>query len=86
MNVAEMIEWLKTQPQDARVEVLSHSRGSGYYDQGGWCTTEVFHSTIEFMGEHTFESRIKGPYAGGLHFELRTYDGVTTLQLGGMDK
>lgn len=35
MKVAEFIEWLKTQPQDAEVLVISHTSGSGYYDQGG---------------------------------------------------
>lgn len=42
-TVAEMIEWLKTQPQDAKVMMLKHSmRGTGYYDQGGNCSHEDF--------------------------------------------
>lgn len=41
-TVAEMIEWLKTMPQDAKVEVLRHTSGSGYYDQGGWCSPQEF--------------------------------------------
>lgn len=44
-TVAQMIEWLKTQPQDAVIEILSHSKGSGYYDQGGWCTAKQFDPT-----------------------------------------
>lgn len=35
MNVAELIEWLKTQDQGATVEVIYHTSGRGYYDQGG---------------------------------------------------
>lgn len=35
MIVREMIEWLKAQPQDATVEVIIHSSGRTYYDQGG---------------------------------------------------
>ena len=42
MIVAEFIEWLKTQDQGAIVEVLVHSSGTGYYDQGGNVTTEEF--------------------------------------------
>lgn len=42
VTVAEMIEWLKTMPQDAKVECLRHMSGSGYYEQGGWCTTVAF--------------------------------------------
>lgn len=44
-TVAEMIEWLKTQPQEATIEMLSHSKGSDYYDQGGWCTQKPFDPT-----------------------------------------
>ena len=36
MKVREMIEWLKTvEDQDADVLIVSHTRGTGYYDQGG---------------------------------------------------
>lgn len=42
-TVAEMREWLATQPQDAKVMMLKHStRGTGYYDQGGNCSHEYF--------------------------------------------
>lgn len=44
-TVKQMIEFLQTQPQDAVIEILSHSKGSGYYDQGGWCTTKPFDPT-----------------------------------------
>lgn len=42
MKVFELIEWLKTQPQDAEVEVLQHLPGSEYYMQGGECNNSSF--------------------------------------------
>lgn len=42
MNIKQFIEFLQTLPQDATVQVLSHSRGYGYYMQGGECTVEDF--------------------------------------------
>jgi len=35
LTVAELIQWLQTQHQYAIVNVVAHSTGSGYYDQGG---------------------------------------------------
>ncbi|MFN7756719.1 MAG: hypothetical protein ACK5RP_04570 [Betaproteobacteria bacterium] len=36
MKVRELIEWLAAfEDQDAEVEVVKHSSGTGYYDQGG---------------------------------------------------
>lgn len=35
MTVAEMIEWLKTQDQEAIVRVVKHSNRDSYYMQGG---------------------------------------------------
>lgn len=36
MKVREMIEWLKTvEDQDADGLIVSHTSGTGYYDQGG---------------------------------------------------
>ncbi len=36
MTVAEFIAWLQTHPDpEATVEVVEHSTGKGYYDQGG---------------------------------------------------
>lgn len=82
MNVAETIEWLKTLPQGAKVQVLSHSDEHGYYMQGGSCTVEDFHNTVEYAG-----SPLGKPYIYGLHFELSTAaDGSQTLQLGVMNK
>ncbi len=40
MNVREMIEWLKTQPQDAVVEVVCTEAGRGRIEMSS--TTETF--------------------------------------------
>ena len=42
MNVAEMIEWLKTQDQGAIVQVIYHTSGTSYYDQGGNVSVDDF--------------------------------------------
>ena len=44
MTVSQMIEWLKSKPQDAVVSCVYHTSGSNYYEQGG--TVEV----VEFTG------------------------------------
>lgn len=82
MIVSEFIEWLKTMPQDAKIQVLSHQSGSGYCDQGGNCSVEDFHNTIEWAGENPSKEK----YIYGLHFELNTYKGEYELQLGVKDK
>lgn len=42
MTVVELIEWLKTQDQGAIVEVVVHTVGNNYYQQGGSATTAPF--------------------------------------------
>lgn len=42
MTVAEFIEWLKSQDQQAEVRCLVNYPGTGYYDQGGECGIEPF--------------------------------------------
>lgn len=43
MTVQEMIQWLSSfEDQDAEVEVVKHSRGTGYYDQGGTARVVAF--------------------------------------------
>lgn len=75
MNIKQFIEFLQTLPQDAIVHVLSHSRGNGYYDQGGWCTVENFHTGSD---EWAY---------GYEHYEITTdSSGQMYLQLGVMDK
>lgn len=47
MKVREMIEWLKTvEDQDADVLIVSHTSGTGYYDQGGNATEEEFNPVL----------------------------------------
>lgn len=45
MVVSEFIEWLKTMPQDAEVNVLCHDSYGDYCTQGGTCREIPF--TIE---------------------------------------
>ncbi len=43
MKVHEFIKLLQEfEDQDADIEVVEHSDGSGYYDQGGNCTEAPF--------------------------------------------
>lgn len=35
MNVAQMIDWLKTMPYNAEVQVVRHCSSGSYYEQGG---------------------------------------------------
>lgn len=43
MKVRELIEWLSAfEDQDADVEVVSHTSGTGYYDQGGNVSVVAF--------------------------------------------
>lgn len=80
MIVSEFIEWLKTLPQDAKVSVLSHSDGHGYYMQGGSCTTEEFHAGVEWRQSEDW-------YMYGNHFELNSKAGRDyELQIGVMNK
>lgn len=80
MTVAEFIKWLQTMPQDAKVSVLSHSDGHGYYMQGGSCTTEEFYDVVEWRHGEDW-------YIYGNHFELNSRAGRDyTLQLGVMNK
>lgn len=56
MLVPEFIEWLKTQDQTATVNVLRHTDGSGYYDQGGWTSEVDFDPTSGKVHTHiTYE-------------------------------
>jgi hypothetical protein len=43
MKVKELVEWLAAfEDQDAEVEVVRHTHGSGYYDQGGNASSVPF--------------------------------------------
>ena len=59
MKVRELIQWLaKVQDQDAEVEVVMHSRGTGYYDQGGTASAVAFdpekHATYTDLRGNTY--------------------------------
>ena len=77
ITVAEMKEWLDTLPQDAIVEILSHSQGTGYYDQGGWCTTKNFDPKEKPSWCHE-------DYPCFSHWELYQINGVKMLTIGEM--
>ena len=40
VTVEQLIEFLKTQDQKAIVQIIEHSSGTGYYDQGGSASEE----------------------------------------------
>ena len=43
MKVKELVEWLAAfEDQDADVEVVQHTGGTGYYDQGGNASLVAF--------------------------------------------
>jgi hypothetical protein len=43
MKVRELVEWLAAfEDQDADVEVVQHTIGTGYYDQGGNASMVAF--------------------------------------------
>jgi len=57
MKVRELIQWLATvEDQDADVEVVQHSRGTGYYEQGGTASVVAFdpekHTTYTYLREN----------------------------------
>jgi hypothetical protein len=86
MIVSELIEWLQTMPQNAKVQVLSHSSGGGYYDQGGNCCVEDFHNHVEYQQWKDVGDTSEVDYIYGLHFELSKFKGEYELQLGVKDK
>lgn len=52
MTVREMIEWLKTQDQDAEVEVLMKESGCGW-DSGDYVTTVTFDASNRDLWDYT---------------------------------
>lgn len=55
MIVSEFIEWLKSQDQGATVEVVNHTSGNTYYDQGGNATPVAFNPE-----EHAHYTDLRG--------------------------
>lgn len=75
MNIKQFIEFLQTLPQDATVQVLSHTAGSGFNGVGGYCVVEDFTTECEEWSSY------------GEHYEFTTdSSGQMFLQLGVMDK
>lgn len=55
MQVKDFILWLEKQEQEAYVEVIVHSSGTGYHDQGGNISVEEFDITedkYDSFGKH----------------------------------
>lgn len=82
MNVGEMIEWLKTMPQDAKVETLEHFNGSGYYDQGGNCNVVDFTHEVDYKQWKDEGDNSPVEYIYGHHFELSKGVEGFILQIG----
>jgi len=78
MKVRELIQWLATfDDQDAEVEVVEHSSGTGYYDQGGNARVVAFDHE-----RHTTYTDLRGNQfvkPGAPYF------GARTLLLGEID-
>lgn len=72
MNVKQLRKWLEQFPDETTVEVVVHSRGTSYYDQGGNATTEIFEPPSD---------EVYSPL-----FEFTGYNGVHTLLLGGWNE
>ena len=77
MNVAQMIDWLKTMPYNAEVKVIHHTnRGCGHYEQGGTACS------MDFSDFENYRSSDE-TYIDGTAFELYTdSEGKQTLTLG----
>ena len=74
VNVRELREWLKQFDQEASVEIVYHSRGHGYYDQGGNATTKEFEPDTYNIGDNL--------YCHKNHFEYVKFSGGHSLLLG----
>lgn len=74
LNVRELREWLKQFDDETIVEIVYHSRGHGYYDQGGNATTHEFEPDMWNIGNHKYCHRN--------HFDHMTHNGNSTLLLG----
>lgn len=71
MNVGELKVWLEQFDEDATVEIVEHTRGLGYYDQGGNATTREFSPDMYEIGDDKYCHRN--------FFEYTRYSGGTLL-------
>lgn len=86
MNVREMIEWLQTLPQDAKVQTLEHYNNGGYYEQGGNTYIVDFHTRVDYQQWKDEGDTSPVEYIYGDHFELTHTNGEYTLQIGANGK
>lgn len=71
MKIRELIQWLATvEDQDAEVEVVRHSSGKTYYDQGGNAKEVAF----DPKKHATYTDRRGNPYIepDALYYNART--------------
>ena len=82
MNVASLIEWLQTLPQDAKVQTLEHHGGGGYYEQGGNCYVVDFTTKVDYQQWKDEGDTSPPEYIYGDHFELSKLGDELILQIG----
>lgn len=82
MIVSELIQWLQTLPQDAKVRVLDHYGGGGYYTQGGNCYVEDFTTKIDYQQWKDEGDTSPIEYIYGDFFELSKVGDEMILQIG----
>jgi hypothetical protein len=82
MIVSEFIEWLKTMPQNAKVETLEHFGSGGYYQQGGTCNVVDFTADVEYQQWKDEGDESPPDYIYGHHFELSKYGDEVVLRIG----
>lgn len=82
MIVSELIEWLQTMPQDAKVLTLEHFGNCGYYQQGGTCNVTDFTDEVEMKQWKDEGDTSPVEYIYGKHFELSRYHDEYVLQIG----
>lgn len=83
MQVKDFIAWLQTQDQEAIVEIVNHTRGTGYYDHGGNCSWD------DFDKDKQWEQWEQWEYVDFRDNEFvkpdAEYFGKRYLRIGGMD-
>jgi hypothetical protein len=86
MIVSELIEWLQTLPQHAKVQTLEHTGGGGYYTQGGECFVVDFTTKVDYQQWKEPGDTSPPDYIYGDHFELNKSGDELILQIGVKDK
>lgn len=75
MKLKEFKEWLNQFSDDTLIEVVYHTNGHGYYDQGGNAIITEFNPDLGEWG-----------YCGNGHCEYTDYNKLKTLRLGGYNE